>query len=81
MITPGAFYIVKQQFSTGCLYHWKAPFTTGDDVLFPEGLVFQLDVTLVAAASAVYIIGLLCRNIFFMIWVILHGFRRLFPLY
>ncbi len=32
-------------------------------------------------APGVLLIGLLARNVFFMIWVLLHGFRRLLPPY
>lgn len=30
---------------------------------------------------AINLLGILCRNTFFMLWVLLHGFRRLFPPY
>ena len=54
MIEPGGVYEVKERIQVSCIFHWKAPYATGEDVVLPPGLVVKLDEHPVETAEAVH---------------------------
>ncbi len=54
MIEAGGVYRVKEPLQVQCIIHWSAPFSTGDSVVLPPGLLIKLHDHLVETAQAVF---------------------------
>lgn len=54
MTETGDFYQVQRPLTVQCLFHYAAPYTRGEDVILPDGLVFELERPLREAAGTLY---------------------------